>query len=205
MIMKLLNYYMPVFQLVASFYESPEKFNDYDVFRQKCTSCLEQAILDAESDNFHEKERKDALLAVVVWLDERVLCSKLEHTKQWSTDLLQRKYCNILIGGEEFFNRLALQDENNLEAKFVFLFCLQQGFHGKFSSHQDVNNLTNIIEQLRQDCLPEAWQPWPNKANITSIPVTKLSLPSSKKNRFGFILLGMIICYVSMMLFLTFY
>ena len=159
--MSLLNCYLPLFRYVTAFFIHPQEYPDYNAFREKSITLLQQALL--ESERHHETtECEDAYFAVVLWVDERVLRSRADWVKEWRGDLLQKYYFDISVGGEAFFDRLDETDKNNIQLRMVYLFCLLMGFHGKYTS-QDAQLLQQRIEDERQ-CLPPAWRQWPNDA-----------------------------------------
>ncbi|QLK63708.1 DotU family type IV/VI secretion system protein (plasmid) [Enterobacteriaceae bacterium Kacie_13] len=202
--MKLLDCYLPVFKLAAEFAHQPALFADYDTFRALCLTRLEAAVQEAEYQDVTDFERDQAFFAVVVWLDETVLCSAQPFAQSWRYDLLQRKYFQTSIGGEMFFVRLNDLKEEHLQARRVFLFCLQNGFHGKYSAAQDTHALAVLIGQQRQHCLPQAWQQWPNDAQLTPVSVRKRSLASSKCN-VVLAVLGLAVLYATLVLLQTLY
>jgi type VI secretion system protein ImpK len=159
--MSLLNCYLPLFRYVTAFFIHPQEYPDYSAFREKSISLLQQALL--ESERHHESaECQDAYFAVVLWVDERVLRSRADWVKEWRSNLLQKYYFDISVGGEAFFERLDGTDKNNIPLRMVYLFCLLMGFHGKYTA-QDAQLLQQRIEDERQ-CLPQAWRQWPNDA-----------------------------------------
>lgn len=180
--MKLLNCYLPVFKLAVEFAHKPEQFADYDTFRTLCLSRIEAAVKEAEHHDVSDFERDQSFFATVVWLDETILCSASSLTQRWRTDLLQRKYFQTSIGGELFFTRLNDLKEEHQQARCVFLFCLQNGFNGKYSAEQDHHELTQLVDKQRELCLPKDWQPWPNDAPLTPVSVRKRALITSKYN-----------------------
>lgn len=202
--MKLLDCYLPVFKLATEIASRPEDFSDYDTFRKDCLLRLEEAVHEAEYHDISDFERDQSFFAVVVWLDEVVLCSQLSLAQSWCSNLLQRKYFQTSIGGEMFFDRLNTLKAEHLQARRVFLFCLQNGFNGKYSTEQDRSALKQVVEQQRQLCLPQDWQQWPNNTQITPINVGKRSLISSKHNVL-FIILGLSGIYVMLVLFQIIY
>ena len=159
--MTLLNCYLPLFRHVTAFFINPQDYADYAGFREKCMTLLQQAL--NESERHHEpQECEEAYFAVVLWIDERVLRSQAAWVKDWRSQLLQKYYFDISVGGEEFFVRLDAIDKENVPLRMVYLFCLLMGFHGKYT-HQDASLLQQCIDDERQ-CLPEAWRQWPNDA-----------------------------------------
>lgn len=161
--MSLLNCYIPVFRLATTLFLEPQHHQDYGVFRSQCMSLLDEAMQASELHNDPE-ECEAAFFAVVAYIDERVLCTKIPWSKEWRGELLQMHYFNISVGGEVFFERFDAIDKNNSQLRMVYLFCLLMGFHGKYTQ-QDDPLLKQKINTERL-CLPEAWQQWPNEACI---------------------------------------
>lgn len=149
----------------------PEAFTDYAECRQRCIGLLEQAIHDADRLDTCEDEKMAARVAVIAWLDETVLRSTLPWSQRWQSELLQRKYLDLTVAGERFFTLLAQLDLAHEQAREVFLFCLQQGFHGQYSTADIRPALQSLIAEQRSLCLPEAWQTWPNDAELVPGPV----------------------------------
>lgn len=167
--MSLLDQYLPVFKQVLYMTSEPTVFTDYEAGRQCCIDKIEQAIHDAEQQDVSEKQKELSTLAVIAWLDETILRSTLPWCQRWQTELLQRKYLNITIGGELFFTRLAELDLKYKDAREVFLFCLQHGFRGRYNGSSDLPALQALITKQRELCLPDVWQSWPNDAPITPV------------------------------------
>ncbi|WP_262504756.1 DotU family type IV/VI secretion system protein [Serratia liquefaciens] len=162
--MNLLNCYVPVFRFITSFVLEVREYNDFSIFRNKCIQLLQQARLAAEL-HYSPQDCEDADFAVVIWLDEQVLCSDPDWVKQWRTVLLQHHYFDLSTGGGEFFSRLDSIDKDKYQIRMVYLFCLLMGFHGQYAQ-QDIE-LQRRISDERQ-CLPEPWRQWPNNAPIIS-------------------------------------
>jgi type VI secretion system protein ImpK len=202
--MKLLDCYLPVFKLVAQLTHQPSLFSDYDTFRAICLSRLEEAVQEAEYHDISNFEREEAFFSVVVWLDETVLCSGQPFAQSWRYDLLQRKYFQTSIGGEMFFDRLSHLKEEHQKVRRVFLYCLQNGFNGKYSALQDRSALALLVEEQRQLCLPQAWQVWPNEAPLTPVSVRKRVF-SSSKSHIVLALLGIVLIYTTLALLQTLY
>ena len=197
--MKLLNCYLPVFRLGACLNSKSENTEVYEDFRQKCVSCLEQAKKDAEECDVSELERELALFAVVVWLDEIVLCSTKPVAQVWRIELLQRSYFQTSIGGELFFERMSKLEEAHIEARRVFVFCLLNGFRGKYNSEPE---LDEVIYCQRELCLPGEWQVWPNEASITPIEIQKRPFSTSTINYVGLAVLCIGLTYVTLLVFM---
>lgn len=200
--MELLNCYLPIFKLISHLELKSEQTDDYESFRLQCVSCLEQAARDAENYDVSEFERELALFAVVIWLDEIVLCSTQSFAQVWRTDLLQRKYFQTSLGGEQFFERLNELEEKHFQVRRVFLFCLQSGFRGKYNTGPE---LSEIIDAQRQNCLPGEWNTWPNDASLTPVNIKKRSFSTSTKSYLGLAVLCVGVVYAALITSLLFY
>ncbi|MGQ6550906.1 DotU family type IV/VI secretion system protein [Serratia sp. JSRIV001] len=202
--MRVLDCYLPVFTLVTRFEHQTEDFSDYDDFHQQCIRVLEQAVQDAGQLKLSGRERDDALFAVVVWLDERILCSAHPESSRWRTSLMQLRYFQTTVGGNEFFNRLNKLEDVHQQVRNVYLFCLQRGFHGKYGT-QDADELATVIEQQRQRCLPKSWQAWPNNEAITPITIPQRRSPLLERHRMAWALLTITLFYGFLLLVQTLY
>lgn len=165
--MMLLDCYLPVFKQVLTMTGNPTQFDEYDNSRHTCITELERAVDLAEEQDACDEEKALAHTAVIAWIDEMLLRSSLPWRLRWQSEPLQRKYLNISVAGERFFTLLAQLDPAFEQARIVFLFCLQQGFRGQYTTADDEVALQDVIDGQRQLCLPESWQTWPNDATIT--------------------------------------
>ncbi|MDN0111381.1 DotU family type IV/VI secretion system protein [Yersinia mollaretii] len=179
--MRLVECYLPIWRFATEFYLYPQQYSDYESFRQQSMSLFEQAALAAEQYNDID-DCDNALFAVVVWFDERVLCSSLPWVKQWRSALLQGQLFQTAIGGEVFFNRLDSIDKDNYPLRLVYLFCLLMGFNGKYTQPDNIL-LAERVTQERQN-LPVEWQVWPNQALLTPIDSGNKIVESSYLRRF---------------------
>lgn len=164
--MLLLDCFLPVFKQVLRMTGESETFTDYDESRLRCIGLLETAIHEAGRLDISKEEKDAALVAVIAWLDETVLRSALPWRQRWQSELLQRKYLDITVAGERFFTLLTQLEPTHEQAREVFLFCLQHGFQGQYSTPDSQAALQAVITEQRNLCLPAAWQQWPNDAEI---------------------------------------
>lgn len=181
--MTLLDCYLPVFKQVLAMTGSPTPFGEYDTSRHACITGLEQAMELAEEQDVCDEEKALACTAVIAWIDETLLRSSLPWRLRWQNEPLQRKYLNISVAGERFFTLQAHLEPAFEQTRTVFLFCLQQGFRGQYTTADDDTALQEVIASQRQLCLPDAWQKWPNDAAITPDMAHKTSTMSIRQRR----------------------
>lgn len=178
---ELLDYYLPIFKMIKKAIVETDCYADYAGFRSDCVSQLEHAISKSSKLDICIEERKAALFAVVAWVDEQILCSSLSWKHHWQVDTLQKNYLETTTAGEDFFIHLNKLTVNHRQSRRVFLFCLQNGFHGQFSMPEDETALTNLIIAQRAICLSGAWDRWPNEEVITPVFKQKTSKPPHKR------------------------
>lgn len=194
--MELLRCYLPFFNFIISFKYGDENVEEYQSFRTHCLYLLEQAVNASEKCLVRSCERDEAFFAVVVWTDEMILASSLAFRTQWRNAMLQRKFFQIADGGEAFFSHLDTLDEGAVQARQVYLYCLQNGFHGMYGVEKGNNSLVKLIEQERLRCLGENWCHWPNDAVLTPVKMDYRSSSDIRKKRYT-------LCFVTLTLSYT--
>lgn len=202
--MILLNNYLPVFKLAIHLSQRTNPEVHYEDFRHQCITSLEQSVSTAEYIECSERERDEAFFATVVWLDEFIMRSFLPYKSRWRAELLQVKYFQTTIGGTEFFQRLSQLEDQHQLARYVYLFCLQQGFQGRYAG-QDSIPLHQITQHLRWQCLPEAWVSWPNDAELTPIHRKKNKETFLLRHPRTLMLSGLLLIYLLTLLILSVY
>lgn len=203
--MTLLDHYLTVFKKILHMSDSPTYFENYEQSRQTCVSLLEQAIHEADQLDISEEEKGAARVAVIAWLDETVLCSALPWRQRWQNELLQRKYLNITVAGEYFFTLLEQLEVHHKQAREVFLFCLQHGFHGQYSSPNDRSTLQAVIIEQRSLCLPDAWQRWPNDAAIVPYQIETKGTIRQRLRPLWTLIVVVTLLYATLYFFLNYY
>lgn len=193
--MELLECYLPVFRRVTEMISDPQQFTDYEQSRRGCTDTLEQARQSANLLDVSEEEKEASHLAVVAWVDESILRSGLPWRQHWQGELLQRKYLQTTVAGELFFTQLAQLSPSQQQAHKVFLFCLQNGFQGQYSTDDDIPALQTVIEIQRSHCLPEKWLHWPNDMAITPPSPSQPVAQELRKSSFLNMAIGISLLY----------
>lgn len=200
---ELIDCYLPVFKLVIQITSDPTSFTDYKSIRGSCISRLELAGNYAEYTDTADTEKSAARFAVIAWMDEMILRSSLSWRQNWQSELLQRKYLNITTAGEHFFTDLDALPPEHVQARKVFLFCLQNGFRGRYITSDSRPELLAVIENLRRLVLPEEWLRWPNEAAVTSFCTRQFIITA--RSRHPFPLLLIIITFMYTFLFFLLY
>ncbi|RDA61912.1 DotU family type IV/VI secretion system protein [Hafnia paralvei] len=175
----LLDCYLPLFKKTIRICHQQSDILDYENFRDVIISQLENSMQNATKLDIAQCEKDAAKLAVISWLDETVLCSHVAWRNEWQSEPLQVKYLGTTIAGKQFFIQLKALPARAHQARAVFLFCLQNNFHGQYNTARDLNNLTELIIEQRNLCLPSGWQVWPNDSIVT---IEALRVPLKRNN-----------------------
>ncbi|EAY3718182.1 DotU family type IV/VI secretion system protein [Salmonella enterica] len=200
---ELIDCYLPVFKLVIQITSDPTSFTDYKSTRGSCISSLELAGNYAEYTDTCDTEKFAARFAVIAWMDEIILRSSLSWRQNWQSELLQRKYLDITTAGERFFTDLDELSPEHVQARKVFLFCLQNGFRGRYITSDSRSELLAVIENLRRLVLPEEWLWWPNETAVTPFCTRQFIITS--RSRHPFLLTLLIIAFMYAFLFSLLY
>lgn len=203
--MTLLDCYLPVFKQVLGMIGNPTLFGEYDTSRHTCIAGLEWAMELAGEQDVCDEEKTLTCTAVIAWIDETLLRSSLPWRLRWQSEPLQRKYLNISVAGERFFTLLVNLNPVFEQARTVFLFCLLQGFRGKYITADDEKSLQEVIADQRRICLPDAWQSWPNDAAITPDIAHKISTFSIHRSPLPGLSAAVLLLYGALYLFLHHY
>ena len=162
----------------------PDSYQEYSTSRQIFIAQLDASIADVAQLDVSEDEKTASQYAVIAWSDEIILCSSLSWRSFWQNDLLQKKYLGVTVAGAGFFTQLQNLDVSHIQARRVFLFCLQNGFYGKYSNSKGNTSLLGLIEALRNQCFPDEWVNWPCNARITPDSLDKFILKMTPQVHF---------------------
>jgi type VI secretion system protein ImpK len=149
---------------------------DAAAFRTHVVQGLATAEQDALALGYSTADARLALFAVVAFLDESILNTRIPALAEWPRRPLQDELFGGHMGGEWFFQHidqlLARPDSAELaELLEVYQLCLLLGFRGKFGSgdHGQLHAITTKVAErlgrLRQgggDLAP-AWAPPPDR------------------------------------------
>ncbi len=108
---------------------------------------LDEASNRAREQQFAEAEVREALFAVVAWIDESAMSRQWSGADDWRRAPLQRYYFSTSRAGVEFFQRLEGLPEAALQAREVFGLMLLCGFQGRYATRPG-GELANYRRQL---------------------------------------------------------
>lgn len=129
----------------------------------KVDQMLEEADRQGTVFRYSRETLIEARYAVVAFLDEMILQSGWDQKNQWASHLLQYKYFQTQIAGEELFHHLTTLRRKfpvNTDLLEVFHACLMLGFEGKYKLEgrerlQDLkHDLFREIQGLRGEIPP---------------------------------------------------
>ncbi|MBL0938789.1 MAG: DotU family type IV/VI secretion system protein [Gemmatimonadaceae bacterium] len=145
---------------------------DGAAFRSQIVQLLARAEQDALALGFNTQDARLAIFAIVAFLDESVLNTRIPTLADWARRPLQDELFGGHMGGEWFFQHidqlLARPDGAELAALLeVYQLCLLLGFRGKFGAgdhgqlHAYTSRVAERLSRLRQSGgdLAPAWQP----------------------------------------------
>ena len=131
--------------------------------QNKVDHMLEEADRRGTAFRYSRETLLEARYAVVAFLDEMILQSGWDQKNQWASQLLQYKYFQTQIAGEELFHHLTTLRRKfpvNTDLLEVFHACLMLGFEGKYKLEgrerlQDLkHDLFREIQGLRGEIPP---------------------------------------------------
>ena len=122
--------------------------------RAQLIEALDASLAHARDQGFAEAEIREALFAVVAWIDEQAMTKIWEGASAWRLTPLQRHYFSTTRAGVEFFDRLEALPEAAIWAREVFALMLLAGFQGSYVG-QPGGKLTDYRLQLLERVVRE--------------------------------------------------
>lgn len=136
---------------------------------------LDQAGNRAREYQFAEAEIREALFAMVAWLDETAMSRNWSGAEAWRRAPLQRHYFSTSRAGVEFFQRLEALPESAQGAREVFGMALLSGFQGRYATRPG-GELANYRRQLLERIVLDNHMP-PLDALSQLFPQPQFDLP----------------------------
>jgi type VI secretion system protein ImpK len=110
---------------------------------------MDRLIHDSESlfetTGISREDYDLARFAVFAWIDERIMRSNWEGTRQWQGHQLQRRFFQTADAGEWFFQKLNMIGPHQNPVREVYYICLALGFSGQYHRQGD----EMLLDQLR--------------------------------------------------------
>ncbi len=136
---------------------------------------LDQAGNRAREQQFAEAEIREALFAMVAWVDETAMSRSWPGAEAWRRAPMQRHYFSTSRAGVEFFQRLEALPESAQGAREVFGMVLLSGFQGRYATRPG-GELANYRRQLLERIVLDNHMP-PLDALSQLFPQPQFDLP----------------------------
>ncbi|WP_051305476.1 DotU family type IV/VI secretion system protein [Desulfogranum mediterraneum] len=129
--MRLIDCFAPLISL--SFQDHAQAADpgmDPAAIQQQYLERVDQCRQRCDQQGYSQRQREDALFAVIAWIDEQRLCAP-QADSRWLHLELQKVLFNTSVAGDEFYQRLAATAEEDSQLREVFAYCLILGFRGR--------------------------------------------------------------------------
>ncbi|MCI5130599.1 MAG: DotU family type IV/VI secretion system protein [Candidatus Electrothrix sp. EH2] len=135
--MRLVDCFCDLFAFVLRLSENAAQYSDARQVHEHCLGLVEEVRECGRKRGYDQPRFEEALFAVIVWMDEAILCADLPFTADWSNYLLQRHLFQTNNGGDEFYDRLETADRQDEQLLEVFAYCFALGFCGRLYGDTD--------------------------------------------------------------------
>lgn len=166
-----------------------QPITDANAFRAQMTQLLARAEQEAMATGLSAQDARLAIFAVVAYLDESALNTRLPALAEWSRRPLQDELFGGHMGGEWFFQHLeqllARPDSTELaDLLEVHQLCLLLGFRGKYGAgdHGELHAISSrVAERLARlrgaagDLAP-SWRPPADRIDTTDPWMRRLTI-----------------------------
>lgn len=154
--MRLVDCFCELFAYVLHLLDNPAQHAEARQVHERCLGLVEAARQCGKEMDYERHRFEEALFAVIVWIDEAILCSNLPIRRDWPNFLLQLHFFKTNNGGDEFYDCLDAinpQDDQLIE---IFAYCFALGFHGRLYADSAVldEKCAELYSSLRG--VPEA-------------------------------------------------
>jgi len=143
---RLADCWVPVFDVAKAGFVDPSQ--SYATLSSSLISLLDAATARSRTYLYDEAEIREAMFAVVAWIDETAMSYPWAGAAQWRLALLQSRYFSTSRAGLEFFQRLDALPEAAQGAREVFGLVLLAGFQGRYATRP-----AGELMLYRQQCL----------------------------------------------------
>ncbi len=124
---------------VVRVWANPQVAQDPYALREHMKASLKGAIDEARRKSFSDDETRQAMFAIVAYLDETILTQNQPAFADWRRKPLQEELFGVHIAGEIFFQNLEgiiRQPDSLAVADLLELYalCISLGFQGRYSA-----------------------------------------------------------------------
>ena len=178
---RLLDAFIPVLACVRQFIAAPQ--GDAASLSAQLAPLLAAAQRQALEQGHGADDMRQALFAVVAWIDEALLTSGWPDADAWRRHLLQRQHFGISNAGVAFFEHLNQVDAGNAAVEEVYLMCLALGFQGRFGHGGQPAEREVIRQALLGRVLARAPQEVAGTADALLFPEAYATAPTDERRR----------------------
>ena len=174
--------------------------SDAASFRTELKGQIARAHETATTAGYSSSEVREALYALVVFIDETILNSGLAAFSDWARQPLQEELWQDHMGGERFFETLdemlrRPESQALTETLEVYELCLLLGFHGRYRENdpalaQYVRSVSERIRRSRRSSgelvpggglptgerLPRFRDPWRRRLAVAAITTASVAV-----------------------------
>jgi type VI secretion system protein ImpK len=141
---------------VVRVWANPQVAQDPVALRSHMKNALKASIDEARRKNFSEDETRQAMFAIVAYLDETILTQNQPAFADWRRKPLQEELFGVHIAGEIFFQNLEgiiRQPDSLSVADLLELYatCISLGFQGRYSAGGKAE-LKRIVDGCMDKC-----------------------------------------------------
>ncbi len=137
--MRLVDCFCELFAYVLHLLDDPaQQYAEASQVHERCLGLVEAARQSGKENGYERHRFEEALFAVVVWIDEAILCSSLPIRREWPNYLLQLHFFNTNNGGDEFYDCLEAVNPEDEQLTEVFTYCFALGFHGQLYADSEI-------------------------------------------------------------------
>lgn len=181
MTQRLLDAFIPALAYVRQFVAAPQ--GDAASLAERLGPLLAEGQRQALEQGHAAADLRQALFAVVAWIDEALLTSGWTDAQGWRRHLLQRQHFGVSNAGVGFFEHLNQVDAGNAAVEEVYLMCLALGFQGRFGHGGQAAERDVIRQALLGRVLERAPQEVAGTADALLFPEGYATAPADDRRR----------------------
>lgn len=185
MTQRLLDAFIPTLAYVRQFVAAPH--GDAAALAERLGPMLNEAQRQALEQGQGADDLRQALFAVVAWIDEALLTSGWADAEAWRRHLLQRQHFGVSNAGVGFFQHLNQVDAGNAAVEEVYLMCLAMGFQGRFGHGGQAAEREVIRQALLGRVLARTPQEVAGTADALLFPEGYATAPADDRRRWGWL------------------